>query len=90
MVPATEMDPVLVRKALMDLVVVLKTVKKVVMTQILYVHHVRKGITEISVMRHVQIIVNITVHSMKEHVMNVLKVTGDTPVVKVSNVCIPI
>ena len=90
MVPVTEMDPVLVRKALLDLVVVLKSVREVVMTPLLYVHHVRKSIMEISVMRHVQIIVNITVHRMKENVMNVLKVTGETPVVKVSNVCIPI
>ena len=71
MVPVTEMDPVLVRKALMDLVVVLKTVKKVVMTQLLYVHHVNKNIMENSVLRGVQIIVNITVHRMRENAMNV-------------------
>ena len=71
MVPVTEMDPVLVRKALMDLVVVLRTVKEVVMTQHLYVHHVRKDIMEIPVMTDVQITVRMFVLRMKEYVINV-------------------
>ena len=54
MVPVTEMDPVLVRKALLDLVVVLRTVKEVVMTPLLYVHHVRKVTMGTCVIKHVR------------------------------------
>ena len=71
MVPVTEMDPVHVRKALLELVVVLSTVKEVVMTQPLHVHHVRMDIMEISVIRDVQITVRMTVPRMKETAMNV-------------------
>ena len=71
MVPVTEMDPVLVRKALLDLVVVLKTVKEVVMTKHLYVQHVRKDIMENSVVRDVQITVRMVVLKIKENAMNV-------------------
>ena len=69
--PVTEMDLVLVRKALMDSVVVLRTVKEAAMTQPLYAHHVRKDIMEISVLKDVQIIVKITVLRLEECVMNV-------------------
>ena len=71
MVTVTETDPVLVRKALMDSVVVLKTVKEVVTTQLLYVHHVKKNIMENSVLRDVQITVRMAVLRMKENAMNV-------------------
>ena len=71
MVPVTEMDPVLVRKALIHSGVVLRTVKEVVMTQCLYVHHVKMDIMEIPVMRDVQITVRMAVLRMKEYVINV-------------------
>ena len=71
MVPVTEMDPVHVRKDLMDLDVVLRSVKEVVMAEPLYVHHVRKGIMGNSVLRDVQIIVKMAVLRMKEYVINV-------------------
>ena len=90
MVPVTEMDPVFVRKALLDSVVVLKTVKEAVMTKHLYVHHVRKDIMETSVLRDVQITVRMAVLRMKENVINVLKDTGETSVIKVRNIFIPI
>ena len=88
MVPVTEMGPVLVRKALMDSVVVLRTVKEVVMTLLLYVHHVRKDIMENSVERDVQRTVRMAVHRKKEYVKNVLKDTGETSVIKVRNIFI--
>ena len=71
MVPVTGMDHVLVRKALMDLVAVLRTVKEAVMTQTLYVHHVKKDIMETSVERDVQITVRMVVLKKKENAMNV-------------------
>ena len=68
MVPATEMDPVLVKKALLDLVVVLRTVKEAVMTLLLYVYHVKGNIMEISAMRHAQIIVQMAALVMERSV----------------------
>ena len=68
MAPVTEMGPVLVRKDLMDSVVVLRTVKEVVMTELLYVHHVWGYIMEISAMRHVQIIVHMAALVMESSV----------------------
>ena len=65
MVPVTEMDPVFVWKALLDLVVVLKTVKEAVMTLLLYVHHVRGYTMEISAMRHAQKIVQMAALRME-------------------------
>ena len=71
MVPVTGMDPVFVRKALMDSVVVLRTVTEVVMAEPLYVHYVRKDIMETSVLRDVQITVRMAVLGKKEYVINV-------------------
>ena len=72
----------------MDTVVVLRTVKEVVMTQRLFVHHVKKDIMEIPVMTDVQITVRMAVHRKKEYVKNVLKDTGETSVIKVRNIFI--
>ena len=88
MVPVTEMDPVLVKKALMDLVVVLKTVKEVVMTIHLYAHHVRKDIMETPVMTDVQITVRMAVLRTKEYVKSVQKDTGEMCVISVRNILI--
>ena len=71
MVFVTEMDIVLVKKALLDLVVGLRTVKEVVMIKLLYVQHVRKDIMENSVERDVQITVRMVVIRKKENAMNV-------------------
>ena len=89
MVPVTKMEPVLVRRALLDLVVVLKTVQEVVMIKHLYAHHLRKDIMETSVLKDVQIIVRMAVLRMKEYVINVLKDSGETYVIKVRNIFIP-
>ena len=90
MVPVTEMDPVFVRKALMDSVVVPRTVKEIAMRQLSYVHHVRKDFMEIFVSRDVHIIVKRAVLRVKENVINVLKDTGKTSVIKVRNIFIRI
>ena len=88
MVPVTEMDPVLVKKALMDLVVVLKTVKEAVTTKHLYVYHVREDIMETFVLRDVQITVRMAVLRTKEYVKSVQKDTGEMCVISVRNIFI--
>ena len=84
------MDPVLVKKALMDSGVVLRIVKVVAMPKHLYVHHVRKHIMETLVMTDVQVTVRMAVLRMKEYVKNVFKDTGETAVIKVRNIFITV